>query len=544
MKSIQRDILCGFLVFLIALPLSIGIAVASGFPPLSGLMTAAIGGIVAGFMTGAPMTIKGPAAGLIVIVLGAIDALGGAANHGIEKALAAIVIAGALQALFAVVRAGKMADFFPTSAVHGMLAAIGVIIIAKQIHVALGVTPAAKAPLQLLAEVPHSLMHANPEIALIGMLSLAIMFVLPQLHKLRPLQFLKQVPSPLIVLGAAIPLGIAFHLATKHAYNFMGTEFSVGPNFLINIPANLKEAYIRPDFSEVFSSESIKYIIMFALVGSLESLLTVKAIDSIDPEKRKSNTNKDLLAVGLGNMLSGMLGGLPMISEVVRSSANLANGAKSKYANIIHGFFILAFVALVPQLLHLIPAAALAGVLVFTGYRLASPHHWKESWHVGREQFAVFAITVVMTLATDLLVGIFTGVAIEFAVNFFHGARFKTMFSPNVKVDHHEEESHLTVHLHDALTFSNFPQVIGRVNAMPAQRVTINVGQVRFADHTAVKSMESLRRDLVSSGREVAMVGLDELSPMSTHPLSALKYTSEERRRTPRPAVAASDIVN
>lgn len=534
MKSVQRDILCGFLVFLIALPLSIGIAMASGFPPLSGLMTAAIGGLVAGFMTGAPMTIKGPAAGLIVIVLGAIDAFGGLANHGIEKALATIVIAGALQSLFALVRAGKMADFFPTSAVHGMLAAIGVIIIAKQVHVALGVNPAAKSPLALLAEIPQSVMHLNPEIALIGCLSLAIMFMLPHIHKLRPLQFLKQVPAPLVVLGAAVPLGLVFHLATKHAYNFLGSEFSVGPNFLINIPANLKDAYIRPDFSEIFSSEALKYIIMFALVGSLESLLTVKAIDSLDPEKRKSNTNKDLLAVGIGNMLAGMLGGLPMISEVVRSSANLANGAKSKYANIIHGFFILAFVAFVPQLLHMIPSAALAGVLVFTGYRLASPHHWKESWHVGREQFAVFAITVVMTLATDLLVGIFTGVAIEFAVNFFHGARFKTLFHPHVKVHHHEEENHLTIHLHDALTFSNFPQVVGRVTRLSAQRVTINVGQVRFADHTAVKSMENLRLDLVSSGREVAMVGLDELAPMSSHPLSALKFASDEQRASQR----------
>lgn len=530
MKFAREDVLSGFLVFLIALPLSIGIAMASGFPPLSGLVTAVVGGIVAGAMSGAPITIKGPAAGLIVIALGAIDALGGPANHGVEKALATIVIAGAVQALFALIRAGKMADFFPISAVHGMLAAIGVIIIAKQVHVALGVTPVAKSPLGLLAEIPHSLVHTNPEVGLIGVLSLAIMFALPHLHKLRPLQSLRMIPAPVLVVGVAIPLGMIFHLAVKHTYQFMGSEFAVGPNFLINIPANLRDAYIAPDFSSVFAYESVKYIVMFALVGSLESLLTVKAMDAIDPEKRRSNTNKDLFAVGIGNMICGMVGALPMISEVVRSSANLGNGAKSKYANIIHGVFILAFVALVPQLLHVIPAAALAAVLTFTGYRLASPHHWKESWHVGPEQFAVFALTVVTTLATDLLVGIFTGVAIEIAVNFFHGARLTTMFRAHVKVDHEKEAGHATVHLHDALTFSNFPQVIGRVHAVPARRVTINVNRVRFADHTAVKSMENLRKDLVSSGREVVMVGMEGLAPISGHPLSALKYTDERRQ--------------
>ena len=189
-----------------------------------------------------------------------------------------------------------------------------------------------------------------------------------------------------------------------------------------------------PDFSEVFSLTSIKYIAMFALVGSLESILSAKAIDILDPFKRKSDLNKDTLAVGIGNLVSGSIGGLPMISEIVRSSANINNGARTRWSNFFHGIFLLAFVALASDLIRMIPNSALAAMLIYTGYRLASPKEFKKTWNIGWDQLIIFVVTITVTLATDLLVGIFAGVAVQFILHFVSGARFQTLFKSNFEV--------------------------------------------------------------------------------------------------------------
>jgi MFS superfamily sulfate permease-like transporter len=525
-KTIKDDFLSGFLVFLIALPLSIGIASASGFPAISGLITATIGGVVAGLLTGAPLTIKGPAAGLIVIALGAVESLGSPGVSGLPFALATIVVAGALQIFLSIIRAGRFSDFFPSSAVHGMLAAIGIIIISKQAHVVLGVTPEAKEPLHLLLEVPASLAKLNPEVALVGLIALVIMFLTPFLTKVW--QPLKRMPAPLLVLSVAIPLGILFDFAHSHAYRALGQEYFVGPNFLINVPQNIRDALIHPDFSKLSSQESLKYILMFTLVGSLESLLTVKAIDSITPRsagRTKSHYDKDLMAVGIGNLLCGFVGGLPMISEVVRSSANLANGAESKYANVFHGVFIAAFVILVPQAIHLVPSAALAGVLIYTGYNLAGPKHWREAWHAGKEQFAVFAVTAFMAFATDLLIGILTGVCLELLINMRYGMKFKGVFKPNVGLHHSEEKT--VIRFEEALAFSNLLPVVSTLKTVTARSIELDVRNLRFADHTSVKTLYSWYRDAEANGTQVRVLGFETLRPISKHPEAGRIYIKE-----------------
>ena len=298
----RADALAGFIVFLIALPLCLGISLASGFPPLAGIVTAVVGGVLVTPLMGTELSIKGPAAGLIVIALGAVEDLGqGDASRGYRLALATIVIAGLLQQGFALLRAGRLGDIFPTAAVQGMLAAIGIIIASKQIHVALGVRPAATTPLGLLRELPRSVSHANPVIALIGAVSLALLFAWPRIPSSR----LRRIPAQLVVIGIAIPLGAAFNLLAPHAARLPGvSSFHVGPDYLVDIPPRLLSVLTFPDFSHVLSATSLQYIAMFALVGSIETVLSSKAVDLFDPQRRRSNLDRDLLAVGIGTTVS------------------------------------------------------------------------------------------------------------------------------------------------------------------------------------------------------------------------------------------------
>jgi MFS superfamily sulfate permease-like transporter len=294
------DLKAGFLVFLIALPLCLGIAMASGFPPVAGVMTAMVGGLIVSPLGSAPLTIKGPAAGLIVIAIGAVTELGqGDMLAGYHRACAVGMVAAAIQIVFALLRLATVGIAISPSVVHGMLAAIGVIIVGKQTHVALGVAPTATTPLGLVAEIPHSIAHANPEIAAIGVLSLAVLFGWGFLRA----RLAKAIPAPLVVLALAMPLGLLFDLPHPHAYEFWREKFEVGPQFLVRLPGSLLEVIALPDFSQILSGASIKYIVMFALVGTIESTLSCLAVDGLDPKKRASDLNRDLFALGVKLLL-------------------------------------------------------------------------------------------------------------------------------------------------------------------------------------------------------------------------------------------------
>ena len=514
--NLLTDLKSGFLVFLIALPLCLGIAVASGFPPVAGVLTAIIGGVVVSFLGSAELTIKGPAAGLIVIAVGAVHELGqGDPIAGYKRTLAVGVVAALIQIAFALFRTATVGIAMSPSVVHGMLAAIGVIIISGQVHTVFGVVPEAGEPLERLAEIPHSVMHANPEIVLIGGVSLLILFVWPLLR----FSWTKAIPAPLLVLLVAIPLDLAFGLDRPHDYNLLGQTFHVGPEYLVALPGSLLDAVNFPDFSMITSVVSIKYIVMYALVGTIESTLSVLAVDSMDPEKNPSDLNKDLLAVGIGNLVCAGIGGLPMISEIVRSKANVDAGAESRKSNFFHGAFLLLFVTLVPGLLQMIPLAALAAMLVYTGARLAAPTEFIHARSVGMDQFALFMTTFVVTLATDLLIGVGVGLALKVILHWIRGVSPVQLFSAKVDAVR-EREGELTLRVSGVAAFTSLLAVRKRLSDIgpEVRRVVVDVAEAKLADHTFLSRLDAMGAEL--AGIDFVVEGLDSLAPLTDHPHS------------------------
>ncbi len=524
-ENIRADLLSGFLVFLIALPLCMGISLASGFGPVGGLFTAIIGGIVVSFFSGAPMTIKGPAAGLIPIAFGCVEAFKldpATASTAYQCALAVVVAAGVLQILFGLLRAGVMSDFFPTAPVHGMLAAIGILIIASQIHIALGVTVAAKTAVGRLAEIPNSFIHMNPEVALIGGVSLLILIIMPRIRS----QVARKIPPPLVVLAVAIPLGLYFDLLDDHYYRFFDVEYHLGPDLLITLPGNIADAITFPDFGHIFSSVSIQYIILFALIGSIESLASAKAIDTLDPYRRKANFNRDLLAIGIGNTAAGLIGGLPMISEIVRSSANVNNGGKTRWANFWHGIFLLAVLALVPHLLHYIPKSALAAMLVFTGFRLASPKEFAHMLHISKEQLFIFLVTITVTIVEDLLWGIIAGIVVKLLIHLVRGAPPSVLFKPAVVVEDIDANT-VRLKVQQAAVFSNYIGLKRIIQAVPATKnIVIDFSTAKLVDHSTMQYMHETAAEFDRVGRVFTIAGLEAHRPDSDYPTAARRLAA------------------
>jgi MFS superfamily sulfate permease-like transporter len=531
----RRDLISGGLVFLVALPLCLAISLASGVPATAGVLTAIVGSLVATCLSNSQLTIKGPAAGLIVIVLGcvldfqAFAAQGGEVTPEVQLSayrlmLAVAVVSGLLQVLFAITRTGILGEIFPVAAVHGMLAAIGVIIMSKQIHLVLGVKPHATEPLELLAEIPRSISGLNPEIALIGCLSLLLLFLWPFIS----FGGIKRIPAQLIVLLLGVPLGIFFDLDHTHTYTFANVQYELGPKHLVDVPNRFLEAIVFPDFSQITSATSLKWIVMFSLIGTLESLLSAKAVDLLDPWKRKADLNRDLLAVGVGNTLAAAIGGLPMISEIVRSKANIDNGAQTRFANLFHGLFLLMFVSMLPLLIHRIPLCALAAMLVFTGFRLASPREFLHVYQVGPEQLVVFVVTLVTTLATDLLVGIGAGVVTKIALHLYHGVTVKNLLINEADIIDNGDGT-VTVAVSGSAVFSNWLSLRKKILSLPLDKgVILDLSKSKLVDHTVMGKLHELQEEFQLKHRSLVITGLDEHQRFSDHPLAACRLPGEK----------------
>lgn len=441
--------------------------------------------------------------------------------------------AAVLQIVFGLVRAGILGEFFPVSAVHGMLAAIGVIIIAKQIPVALGVTAKGE-PLELLREIPHFLVEANPAIATIGLTSIAIMFLWPLVG--RQFSAAKLIPSPVVVLVVAIPMGMGFDLLHQHSYTLQGHKYQLGEQYLVEMPDEtfgMFDEITTPDFTALAQPKAWKWVFMFFIIGTLESVLSAKAIDLIDPWKRKTSMDRDIIGVGAGNLCVAMIGGLPMISEIVRSKANIDNGARTRFADLWHGMFLLLCVALIPFYIHSIPLAALAAMLVYTGFRLAHPMEFLNVLRIGREQLVIFVSTLVAVLATDLLIGIAIGIAVKAAIHIANGVPIRSLFKPDLEVT---PEDHGTIRIvaRQSAVFSNWIPVrrqIEQVGLQVHKNVILDLSATQLVDHSVMDKLREMESDFEQEDLEFHVVGLDAHQPLAKHEHSARKRVLGAMRR-------------
>ncbi len=551
-RYFAQDIVSGFLVFLIALPLCIAISLASGFPSLGGVFTAIIGALLTTFLSNSEMTIKGPAAGLIVIVLGAVEQFGGRGFSGqitpadidaYRSVLAVGAAAAVLQIAFGRLRAGILGEFFPTSTVHGMLAAIGVIIIAKQFPVALG-EDAKGGPLALLLQIPKFIVEANPAIATIGVASLAIMFAWPTVRQhLGPL---RKVPGQLIVLVVSIPMGLFFDLAHSHNYAVLGHTYQLSDKFLVKMPDRIFgmfEQVAFPKWDALTQPFAWKWVGLFFVIGTLESMLSAKAVDLLDPYRRRTDLDRDTTAVGVANLVAALVGGLPMISEIVRSRANIDNGARTRFANMWHGLFLLVCVAMIPMYLHYVPLAALAAMLVYTGTRLAHPTEFINLYRVGREQLIVFVATIIGVLATDLLIGVLIGMVVEVAIQLLNGVPVTSLFRPYLDVEPIDESTTL-VRAHKSAIFSNWIPVRRALESeglVNRQNVVLDLSETRYVDHSVMEKLHALQHDFEEDGLKLEIVGLDEHRPNSAHAGASRRRVAPRMRRITATVIAGCE---
>lgn len=426
--SLASDVSAGLVVFLVALPLCLGIALASGAPLLSGVVAGIIGGVVVSLVSSSAVSVSGPAAGLAVIVATAIQALG-----SFEAFLLAVVIAGVAQIGFGLLKAGRIANYVPNSVIKGMLAAIGVVIILKQIPHALGRDKAyegdfdffrsANGASTTLSDIADAVASANLEAVIITALALAVLIVWEQ-PKVKAHPVLKMIPGALI----AVVLGVA--LNEIFAATFVSFRLRAEDGHLVTLPAGGPSEFLAllssPDWSRVTDRAIFSTGLTIAIVASIESLLSLEASDKIDPLRRISDPDRELIAQGCGNVLSGLLGGLPVTAVIVRSSANVYAGAKTRWASFSHGILLAACILLIPGLLNRIPLASLAAVLLMVGYKLTKPALYRDMWAAGFDQFAPFLITVLAIVFTDLLTGVLIGVVfgIVFVIRTNHHSAF------------------------------------------------------------------------------------------------------------------------
>ncbi|WP_010521089.1 SulP family inorganic anion transporter [Aquimarina agarivorans] len=485
-KYLKNDIPASIVVFFVALPLCLGIALASGAPPFAGMIAGIIGGIVVGTLSGSQIGVSGPAAGLAAIVLTAITSLG-----GYENFLVAVVIGGVIQIVFGILKAGVIGYYFPNSVIKGMLVGIGIIIILKEIPYFFGYDKATGGQFSFFKVEFESLFTpiinsiGNPSLGplFIGVFALLlIIFWDNVLAKKAKIFTLIQGPF------AAVVLGVLYTVIT------MGNEtWGILSNHLVKVPIpdsfdSFLGQFRFPNFSVITKTEIWVTGFTIALVASLETLLCVEATDKIDPRKRVTPTNRELLAQGAGNILSGLVGGLPITQVIVRSSANIQSGGQTKLSAIIHGFLLLISVITIPNLLNLIPYSVLAAILLIVGYKLAHPSKFKKMFSLGWKQWVPFLITVILIVATDLLLGIGVGLAVGIIIvlvksyqnsHFLHIKETDTKFH-KVKMDLAEE-----------LTFFNKGAIMRELEALPKDTyLEIDAVKTRYLDNDIIEVLE------------------------------------------------------
>ncbi|MBX2843928.1 MAG: hypothetical protein KTR26_19305, partial [Flammeovirgaceae bacterium] len=539
----KSDLVAGISVSLIALPLGLGIAIGAGVPPMSGIIASVIGGIFTTFFRSSYLGINGPPAGLIVVILAANAALADPDGTSWPYVLAAFVVAGILQVAIGLLKWGKLGDLLPSSVIHGMLAAIGVIILGKQAHVALGVSSSAQNAFGVLLEIPHSLINLNPLITIIAVVSIGILIVYPKINN----KTIHLIPAPMWVLIFSIPL--AFGLKYLNNFTFLGFNqtFEIGKESLINIPNNLIDGFVFPNFSKINLPEFWISVFSILLVGSLINLISSKAVDKLDPHKRSTDLNKDLSAVGLSTILSALIGGLPITTVIVRSSVNVQNGAKTKWSNFFHSIILLVMVVFLTPVLKELPLAALAAILVFTGFKLASPKVFKETYQKGPEQLIIFSVTLVMALVLGILWGVFLGVITTLVVHFVNAKLDISLFSkytynPTIKVMK-EKRGKYFINIKGIANFVSILKLKSMLEDIPPKNdIVIGFSHALLVDFTLLEFIYDYAEKWKQNGRNFDIIGLSLHYRTSEHPMSLHLLSKKFKKRIARLTTRQKDL--
>lgn len=524
--GLANNIFSGLVVSLIALPLGLGLSLASGAPPISGVVAAVVGGVIVSILGGSNLTITGPGNGLVVAVLGSITILGnGDMYQGYLYTLAAVIISGGLITILAFVNLGKLSNFFPSSAIQGMLAAIGIIILSKQFHIMVGNLDADGSPIQLLMRIPRSILEClqNPsrhQAAIAGVSSLLIMVFYSKIRN----RYFQLIPAPMWIVFLSV--GIAYFYA-----NELGMDHPISDEYLVRIPDNVFSQFPRPDFSKLWNADFLLAVFTITLIASIESLLSIKAVDKLDPQRRQSNVDKDLRALGIATVVSGFLGGLNVVTVIARSSVNVNSNATNRSSNFFHAVFLVLFIWLFKDQLENIPFPALAAILVYTGYKLASPNIIEKISDVGKEQVIIFMVTLITTLVTSLIIGIAVGIFATFLIHIIL-TRSVSLFFSNItdnNIERYREEDgkqRITVkHFSSFINFFRLKEVLDAIN--PKERVLVDLLQCSFVDHTVMENLWDYEQIFDKNGGEFEVIGLDLHNAETTHPFAlrrALKY--------------------
>lgn len=502
-SSLKNDIPASIVVFFVAIPLCLGIALASGAPLFSGLIAGIVGGIIVGIASGSQIGVSGPAAGLAVIVLSSIQKLG-----AYEAFLLAVVIAGVIQLILGALKAGTIAYYFPSSVIKGMLSGIGIIIILKQIPHAMGYDKEYEGSLEFfqgdgqntLSELLNMVNYLTPGPLLISVLGVAIL-ILWESPFMKKMKLFQLIQGPLVVVAVGIALTSIFRT----------TDMEIIQEHLVNIPVsgNFREffgQFTLPDFGYIGSYDVYVVAVTIAIVASLETLLCVEATDKMDPEKRITPTNRELRAQGIGNIASGLIGGLPVTQVIVRSSANIQSGGKTKMSAIIHGALLLVCAFAIPKILNMIPLASLAAILLIVGYKLARPSLFKSMYLKGREQFLPFMATIVGIIFTDLLIGIGIGMAV--AIFFILYKDYRVPFSIGQQPDGGQQI--YNIELAESVSFLNKGSILDILSRIPEKsKVIINASKSVYLDNDVIEIIEDYRRSTTYKDIDLEVIGLD-----------------------------------
>ena len=522
--ELPRNIFSGFVVSLVALPLGLGLALASGAPPISGIIAAIVGGLVCTILGGSNVTITGPGNGLVVVILSAITILGeGNMYEGYLYTLAAIIISGALMFILGVLRLGSLSNFFPSSAIQGMLAAIGIGILAKQIHVMLGNLKATGSILELLYFIPADLLifikTADKSVLYAGSVGIVSLLIMVFYSKIRN-KYFQLVPAPMWIVLVSIGMYYYFEMFSTETY-------PITDQYMINLPDKIFGEFPQPNFTKLFTYEFSSAVIAITLIASIESLLSIKAVDKLDPEKRRSNVNKDIRSLGIATVISGFLGGLNVVTVIARSSVNVNNRGSNRSANFFHALFLVAFIVLFAGELRHIPLSALAAILVYTGYKLASPENIKKTFKVGSEQLIIFLVTLIITVLTNLisgiLIGIFTTFIIHIIINKNISLFIRNLLKPNVLM--FEEDEKYFVSVDNFSSFLNYSKLKSKLDQIPeTEDVIIDFSMCDFVDHTVMENIHSYSESFKRKGGHFEVIGLDGYKSGSTHPFALRKF--------------------